>query len=227
MRPVFISGATGYLGRPLTEMLGQSGWEVHALARPQSLRKLPKGCIAVPGDALNETTFVDQVPEGATVVHLTGVPHPSPAKALAFRAIDQVSFEASLGAALRRRASHFVYVSVAQPAPVMKDYVAVRRLCEAKLYRSGLTATVLRPWYVLGPGHWWPCALLPFYALASLHPAWRAGCDRLGLVTHAEMLAALGWAVAHAPARGQDQLLDVPSIRQIARAGASASALAL
>ncbi|MBM3783208.1 MAG: epimerase [Acidobacteria bacterium] len=226
MRQVFISGATGYLGRPLTELLSETGFEVYALARPQSLRKLPKECIPVPGDALRESTFVDEIPYGATVVHLTGVAHPSPAKAAEFRSIDQASFEASLAAAMLRRAVHFVYVSVAHPAPVMKDYVEVRTRCEARLRSSGLTATVLRPWYVLGPGHWWPAGLIPFYAVAAFIPRWRAAAERLGLVTHEEMVNALAWAIANPP-MAQTMILDVPSIRQTAREAASASALAL
>jgi uncharacterized protein YbjT (DUF2867 family) len=68
---------------------------------------------------------------------------------------------------------HFVYVSVAQPAPVMKAYIAARMEAERALGKSRLTATVLRPWYVLGPGHHWPLMLSPLYAMASLVPAAR------------------------------------------------------
>lgn len=212
MRSVFISGATGYMGRPLTEALMRAGFDVWALARPQSLRKLPIGCRPVPGDALRASTFTDEVPAGATVVHLTGVAHPSPAKSAAFRAIDRVSFEASLEAAMRARSKHFVYVSVAHPAPVMREYIRVRTECERMLAESGLAATVLRPWYVLGPGHWWPYLLKPFYALATLRPEWREPALRLGLVTHAQMLRALEYAVENPPALGID-VLDVPAIR--------------
>ena len=44
MSTVFISGATGYLGRPLTQALITAGYDVYALTRPQSIRKLPIGC---------------------------------------------------------------------------------------------------------------------------------------------------------------------------------------
>jgi len=49
----------------------------------------------------------------------------------------------------------------------MRAYIAVRKECEAILAASGLTTTILRPWYVLGPGHRWPVILLPFYRLAE------------------------------------------------------------
>lgn len=183
MSTVFISGATGYLGRPLAKALIASGNDVYALTRPQSIRKLPIGCTPIPGNALDAATFLKSVPAGSTYAHLTGVSHPSPAKASEFRTIDQASFEASLAAAQAAKARHFVYVSVAQPAPVMREYGRVRRECEIQLERSGLNATILRPWYILGPGHRWPYVLIPFYKLAERIPAWHDSAIRLGLVT--------------------------------------------
>jgi len=221
MASIFISGATGYLGRPLAQALVTSGFDVFALARPQSIRKLPAGCSPVPGNALDSSTFAHAVPKGSTFVHLTGVAHPSPAKAAEFRSIDQVSFEASLEASLAAEVSHFVYVSVAQPAPVMRAYIEVRRACEMRLARTGLNATILRPWYILGPGHRWPYLLLPFYKLAEHVPAWRESAIRLGLVTHPQMLAALVHAAGN-PRHGI-AYLDVPSIRAASFAEASAS----
>jgi len=58
-----------------------------------------------------------------------------------------------------------MYVSVAHPAPVMNAYIEPRMEVEAAIRAAGLNATILRPWYVLGPRHRWPYVLLPFYAL--------------------------------------------------------------
>jgi nucleoside-diphosphate-sugar epimerase len=76
---------------------------------------------------------------------------------------------------------------------------------------GGLPATVLRPWYVVGPGHWWPVVLYPLYAVGEWLPATRAGARRLGLVTLAQLVAALVHAVEHPP--GGVRLVDVPAIR--------------
>jgi uncharacterized protein YbjT (DUF2867 family) len=95
----------------------------------------------------------------------------------------------------------------------MQAYVAARAAGEAALAASGLTATVLRPWYVLGPGHWWPLWLLPAYAVASLLPGSRATALRLGLVTLRQMVGALVCAVEQPPAAGATRVLDVPAIR--------------
>jgi len=40
MHDVFITGGTGYIGRPLIETLLAKGYRVHALARPGAETKL-------------------------------------------------------------------------------------------------------------------------------------------------------------------------------------------
>ena len=92
--------------------------------------------------------------------------------------------------------SRLADVSVAHPAPAMKAYIEVRTRCEELIRTSGLHATILRPWYVLGPGHYWPYLLKPFYWMARQIPASRAGAKRLGLVTLTQMISALAASVA-------------------------------
>ena len=140
-----------------------------------------------------------------------GVAHPSPAKATEFRAIDLVSIQAAMTAAQFAEVGHFVYVSVAHPAPVMKAYIAVRSEGESLIRSAGLRATILRPWYVLGPGHWWPVALIPMYWMMELIPSTRDGARRLGLVTLKQMVAALANAVDQ-PCDGV-RVIEVPGIR--------------
>jgi uncharacterized protein YbjT (DUF2867 family) len=192
---VFVAGATGYLGRRLVGRLLERGHRVDALVRPASISRLPPGCTAVTGDALDARTFAGRVPPADTFVQLVGVPHPSPAKAAAFRAIDLVSARESIAAACAAGVRHFVYVSVAQPAPVMRAYIAVRAEAEAAIRDACLNATILRPWYVLGPGHRWPLALLPLYRVLERIPRTREGARRLALVTLDQMVAALVTAV--------------------------------
>ena len=77
--------------------------------------------------------------------------------------------------------------------------------------KVGMNATILRPWYVLGPGHRWPYLLLPMYWLCELLPPTRKGARRLGLITLAQMLSALIHAVEN-PAAGI-RIIEVPEIR--------------
>jgi len=210
-RNVFVTGGTGYMGSRLIVELLRRGHKVRAVARSSSLDKLPPGCTAVEGDALSPRSLAHVVGDADTLVQLVGVAHPSPRKAEQFRSIDLASVQASIEVACRAVIEHFVYVSVAHPAPVMKAYVQARREAEEALVSSGLNYTILRPWYVLGPGHRWPLVLSPLYWMAELVPPWRDGARRLGLVTIASMVTALADAVEEPPPQGR--IMDVPSIR--------------
>jgi len=76
-------------------------------------------------------------------------------------------------------------------------------------------ATILRPWYVVGPGHRWPIILTPLYALAACVPLWRPAAGRLGLVSLEQMTQALVRAVEKPPASALT-IVDVPGIRATA-----------
>ena len=207
---VFITGGTGYIGRRLIPVLQQQGcrcgrWSGRLGAQAAA------GCEVVVGNPLDRSTFEDAIEPYSAFVQLVGVPHPSPAKAQQFYDIDLVSARASIDAAAARQVDHFVYVSVAQPAPIMKAYQLSRAIAEGHLAQSGLTCSVIRPWYVLGPGHRWPIVLKPFYWIAERRAS-SAPALRLGLVTIDQMVATLALVVA-APPR-TSRILTVPDIRR-------------
>jgi uncharacterized protein YbjT (DUF2867 family) len=196
-RNIFITGATGYIGSRLIPELLARGHTVRALVRAGSEGKLAKGAIAVPGNALDRGTFANDVAPSDTFIQLVGVAHPSPSKAEQFREIDLVSVRESVAAARDAGVAHFIYLSVAQPAPVMREYVAVRAEGEALLRASGMAATFVRPWYVLGPGHRWVYAILPLYWLMMLAPMSRATARRLYPVKLPNVVRAILHAVEH------------------------------
>jgi len=210
---IFVAGGTGYMGSRLVPMLLARGHEVRALTRIPSVARLHVGCHPVFGSAVGGG-YQSHVPQGCTFVHLVGVAHPSPAKAEQFRTVDLASLRVSVTAAQQAQARHFVFVSVAHPAPAMKAYIAVRQECEQIIGESGLNATILRPWYVLGPGHRWPYLLKPFYWLMERLPSKRETALRLGLVTLPQMLSALVAAIEK-PSRGIE-IVEVPAIRAAA-----------
>jgi len=94
--------------------------------------------------------------------------------------VDLASIKAAVAAAVRAGVHHFIYVSVAHPAPVMHAYIAAREGGEALVRSSGIRATILRPWYILGPGHRWPYLLLPILRRIALHPRDTSRCRATG-----------------------------------------------
>jgi uncharacterized protein YbjT (DUF2867 family) len=212
---ICVTGGTGYIGRRLIPLLTGRGHAVKAVVRAGSETKLPDEVSAVIADPLREDSYTESIRGCDTFVHLIGVPHPSPAKAAQFRAIDLPSVQVATKAARDAGVRHFIYLSVAQPAPMMQAFIAVRAEGEALIRASGMKATFLRPWYVLGPGHRWAYALLPFYWIAELLPGTRESAARLGLVNISQMLNALIWSVENVP---EDvRILAVPKIRELAR----------
>ena len=210
---ILVTGGTGYIGRNLIPLLLAGGHRVRVLTRAESAQRVPAGATSVVGDALSGDSVAAALRDGDTLIHLVGTPHPTPSKADQFEKVDLISIRASVNAAQRVKIRHLVYVSVAQPAPIMQAYLWVRSLGEAMIREARLTATIVRPWYVLGPGRRWPRVIVPLYKLAEAIPATRATAERLGLVTIEQFVNAMVSGAENPPASGQQRIVDVPGIR--------------
>jgi len=216
-RDVFVTGGTGYIGRRVVAALVERGHRVRALVRPASQLRLPHGCTRVVGDALDASTFSRHITGCDTFLQLVGTPHPSPSKAAEFERVDLVSARESCRAANAADVAHFIYLSVAQSASMMRAYVDVRVRGEALVREfvangAGRSATFVRPWYVLGPGHRWPYALVPLYWVMEAIPSTRERARQLGLVTIAQMVRTLV-SCAERPPVGE-RIIAVPEIRR-------------
>jgi nucleoside-diphosphate-sugar epimerase len=199
---ILVTGGTGYIGQHLIPALLARGHRVRA------------GATQVVGDALAVDSVSAAIRPGDSVVHLVGTPHPTPSKADQFEKVDLVSIRATVSAAKQVGISHLVYLSVAQPAPIMQAYLWVRALGEAMIREARLTATIVRPWYVLGPGRRWPKLIAPLYKIAEMIPATRATAERLGLVTVEQMIKAIISALENPPPSGQQRIVNVAGIRR-------------
>lgn len=212
---IFITGGTGYIGRRLIKtLLAEKNYSVRALVRKGSERKVPGGCEIVFGDALNAETYKDMVPENSVFVHLVGVHHPSPAKKEEFKKIDLVSIKEAVKAAEYSKAKHFIYLSVSQfPSFVMHNYQQARKRGESLVKSSGIPCTFLRPWYVLGPGHWWPVIFQPFFFFARMIKSLRKSIVHRQYVTIRQMIAALRIAIKNTPL--YVMVMEIEDIKQL------------
>jgi nucleoside-diphosphate-sugar epimerase len=94
----------------------------------------------------------------------------------------------------------------------MKAYQDVRKEGEEYCLSKKLNCTFIRPWYVLGPGHWWPILLLPFFGIAELIPAWRPKARSKALVTIDQILRALVNAIERKPS--PLSIIEIKNIRR-------------
>ncbi|MFI5155776.1 MAG: SDR family oxidoreductase [Chitinophagales bacterium] len=223
MPTIFISGGTGYIGTRLINILLKKNADVLALVRKGSESKLPAGTNSVVADPFLSDSFASRIPRGSIFVQLLGVSHPGPKKKELFRTIDLASAKASANAAKKAGVAHFVYVSVAQtPTKIMKDYQACRAEGEAYIESTGLSATFIRPWYVVGPGHYWPLLFSPIFKLLELFPATAKKARSLRLVSLSQMLQTLVFAIEH-PVDGT-RIFEISEIKNINAGDSSALA---
>jgi nucleoside-diphosphate-sugar epimerase len=208
---IFITGGTGYIGSRLIRELLKKKLRVSALVRSGSEEKLSQEVKIVFGNALDASTFNDKISPSKIFIHMIGVAHPSPAKKQQFIDIDLKSIQESVKAAKDNGIEHFIYISVA-PSNIMKDYSDVRIEGEKLIRENFENATFLRPFYVLGRGHYWPLLLVPVFKLLSLSKSGKEKAGRMGLVWIGQMVSALTWAVEN-PTNGI-RILEVRDIKK-------------
>ncbi len=152
---VAITGATGFVGRHLTDHLLAEGWHVRALARRPDAGLPPGRVTSVPG-ALEDAASLERLVDGAdAVLHCAGL-----IKAASRAEFHRVNGEGTgvLAAICTRRPvpPRLIYLSsLAARSPELSDYGASKRLGETELAaagRGGLDWTVLRPPVIYGPG---------------------------------------------------------------------------
>jgi nucleoside-diphosphate-sugar epimerase len=182
------------------------------LVRKGLEQKLPPGCEIIIGDALNATSYQDKIASSPIFVHLIGVHHPSPSKKEQFKKIDLASIREAAKAATYARVIHFIYLSVSMyPTKIMKDFQDVRIEGEQMLMQASLKTSFISPWYVLGPGHWWPVLLKPFLFFAKFIPGKREAARQLDTVTIKQMIITLLHAIKNPP--GKNEIYDVVKIK--------------
>jgi uncharacterized protein YbjT (DUF2867 family) len=214
MQPVFITGGTGYIGKRIIPVLLQQGYAVTALVRKQSLHKLPAGCTPLIADPFNAASYVNNIAPGSIFIHLLGVSHPGPKKKLLFYSVDLASVKTSVEAAKQAGVVHFIYISVAQyPTKMMESYQDARAQAEKVILASGIKTTFIRPWYIVGPGHYWPLLLQPLFVLMRYIPSTAEKATALALVPLRKMLRALQSAINKTP-EGPLRIIEIEEIRK-------------
>jgi uncharacterized protein YbjT (DUF2867 family) len=96
----------------------------------------------------------------------------------------------------------------------MADYQAARRQGEREILASGIPTTFIRPWYVVGPGHYWPLLFNPVFKLLEIIPKTSVQAKSLALVSLKRILLTLKSVVLNPP-EAPNTIIEIADIKKI------------
>ena len=169
MPRILVTGASGFIGRPLIAAFVQNRYQVRAAVRRPPQPPLPDGVEVVQHADLTQPVDWRPLLEGVdTVIHLAGIAHTGRGSAASL--YDHVNREATerlVSAAARAAVKRFVFVSSiraqsgaaadhalteADPPAPTEAYGRSKLAAEEAVRASGVPFTILRPVLVYGPG---------------------------------------------------------------------------
>ncbi len=153
MHRVFVTGATGFVGRAVIQALRAEGHVVRCLVRRGSERDLHgfEAIERVEGDVLGDPAALAAGIRGCdTVVHLVGIIREQTAT---FEKVHDLGTRNVLAATTGAGARRFVHMSaLGTRASARSRYHRTKWAAEEAVRASGLAWTIFRPSVIYGPG---------------------------------------------------------------------------
>ncbi len=148
MANVFVTGASGFVGRKVCQRLADQGHQVTGLQRTPV-----GGAASVRGDLLEPTTYESRLAGVDILVHLAAVT--GKADPREYTRVNVDGTRTVLAAARRagvRRCLFFSSIAVAFPDTRRYFYAQSKAAAERLVLESGMAVTVIRPTIIAGPG---------------------------------------------------------------------------
>jgi NADH dehydrogenase len=156
MHRVFVTGATGFVGRAVIQALRHEGHVVRCLVRRGSEADLHgfEAIERVEGDILDSPATLEADITGCdTVVHLVGIIREHKTRAITFERLHHLGTLNVLEAAARAGARRYLHMSaLGTRANARARYHQTKWAAEEAVRASGLAWTIFRPSVIYGPG---------------------------------------------------------------------------
>ena len=170
---VLVTGATGFIGRHACEHLAETGWEVRALVRSQPTTPVPGVNSYGIGDLANHAAIRDAVRGATALLHLAGRAHHLDDRAndheFEYRRVNVDGTRTVVEEAAAAGVNRIVFISsiaagtvssdstgrTAHPAPTTaygRTKLEAEAIVQEIAQRMDLSATIIRPTLVYGPG---------------------------------------------------------------------------
>lgn len=232
MTRVLVTGASGFVGRPLVTALAEQGYAVRAVVRRDDRFSDGVETVIVP-DLADSSSYAALLDGVDIVIHLAGIAHIGPSiPAHEYDRVNRWATAALAKAAVAARVSRFVFMSSirAQCGPsaahvLTEDdlpqpsdaYGRSKLAAEAAVRASGVAFTILRPVLIYGPGVKGNLVSLAKLAASSLPLPFGALDGRRSLLALGNLVSAIVFSITSPAARGEtyvvaDDALTLPQI---------------